>query len=552
MRYLNLVFILVAAFLVQSCTATSKIVEDINLRVNQVGYLPGMVKFGMAFAKKEIESKQFKIVDAKSKDEVFTGKVTDNLGSWGKFGYHYRIDFTEFNKSGSYFIEMGGKRSGTFKISKDIYASVADSLIEFLQVQRCGPTNPRLHKICHLYDSPIVGGDSTVKGIDVTGGWHDAGDYLKFLNTSCYTTYMLLLTYELNTSKAGFDDNKNNTPDILEEARVGIDWLVRCNYANNSLINQVQDMRDHDFGWRLPENDTLKYDRPAYKGIGKNLVGMYSATLALASRIWRVRFHDDAFANKLLATAQKFYALRYSVPDLDQTNSGMYMDKTYYSKLALGAVELYNATGNAGYINEAKELMNKAGSDYWWSWGDINALAHFRIAQYFPEYGNYILNNLNAFNNNKNGNLYNQGAAFSWGTTHTMLGIVFQAMLWSQLTNSHQFDSLIVTQLDYIFGKNPWGLSFVYQFGTNYAKHFHSQVAYFNKGYLPGAIAAGPAPKSVLDNYKIDREDKRPNEFNSDDVFYFDDRMDYITNEPTIVTNATAIFVFTNKYILGE
>ena len=69
-------------------------------------------------------------------------------------------------------------------------------------------------------------------------------------------------------------------------------------------------------------------------------------------------------------------------------------------------------------------------------------------------------------------------------------------------------------------------------------------MAHFHNGYLPGAVSAGPAPKSILDNYKIQRSNYSSSEFNSDDVLYFDDKADYITNEPTIATNATAIFVF--------
>ena len=486
MKYVKILFLFVLAFFAQSCRASAGVAVDVNLRVNQVGYFPNRIKLGMVFAKKELQDKTFKLIDVKSKRKVFEGEVNENLGAWGKFDYNYKIDFSAFTQPGSYYLEMNGKKSVPFKISKDIYKSVADSLIEFLQVQRCGSTNPRLHKICHIYDSPIVAGDNSVKNIDVTGGWHDAGDYLKFLNTSAYTTYMLLLSYEMNGANAEFDNNKNNEPDILEEARVGLDWLVRCNYSKGQLINQVQDMRDHDQAWRLPEDDSLKFDRPAYAGIGKNLIGMYSASLAMASRIWKTRFHDDVYAKKLLALAEKMYALRNSVPDVDQTNSGMYVDKTYFSKLALGAVELYTTTGNKSYLNDAKTIIDKAGSDYWWSWGDINSLAQYRIAKYYPEYGNFLLNNVTNFNNQKNTHVYNEAAAFSWGTTNTMLGIAFQAILWNQLNNSHQFDSLIVTQLDYIFGKNPWGVSFIYNFGTNFSRYFHSQIAYFHKGYLPG------------------------------------------------------------------
>nr|MBP9582339.1 glycoside hydrolase family 9 protein [Ignavibacterium sp.] len=90
----------------------------------------------------------------------------------------------------------------------------------------------------------------------------------------------------------------------------------------------------------------------------------------------------------------------------------------------------------------------------------------------------------------------------------------------------------------------PWGVSFIYNVGSNFSKHLHSQVAFFNNGYLPGALTAGPAPAQLLDNYKIKIINNEYDKFNTDSIKYFDDRFDYITNEPTIIGNATALFVF--------
>ncbi|MBK6912731.1 MAG: glycoside hydrolase family 9 protein [Ignavibacteriales bacterium] len=146
---------------------------------------------------------------------------------------------------------------------------MVDSLMLFLKVQRCGPTNPFLHQPCHLSDVSAVIGDSTVVSIDVTGGWHDAGDYIKFFSTAAYTTYMLLFAYEFDEEKFNFDNNGNSVPDILEEARIGLDWLLRCNYAPGKIITQVQDLDDHKLIWRMPEDDSLMFDRPGFYGIGK-------------------------------------------------------------------------------------------------------------------------------------------------------------------------------------------------------------------------------------------------------------------------------------------
>jgi hypothetical protein len=133
---------------------------------------------------------------------------------------------------------------------------------------------------------------------------------------------------------------------------------------------------------------------------------------------------------------------------------------------------------------------------------------------------------------------------YSWGSTNLFLGTCLQAILYKKITGSTEFDSLNIFQRDLVLGRNPWGLSFIYNIGTHFPKNLHSQIAFFNGGYLPGALTAGPAPLTILNKYNINRKNFEHDEFNSDSVKYYDDRMDYITNEPTIVGNATALFVF--------
>ena len=525
------------------CQASVK--ETIYIRVNQVGFLPTDFKSGVAFSRANLTAIDYNVFSVAENKIIHKGKLDTSFGVWGNFNFNHRFDFSEVKSDGEYFIEINGNRSNKFSISQNVYDGIVDSLLLFLKVQRCGPTNPILRDECHLYDSPRLVGDPNFTGaVDVTGGWHDAGDYIKFLNTTAVTTYMLLFAYEYDNERFGFDNDNSGAPDILEEAKIGLDWMLRANYQNQALINQVQDKRDHTVGWRLPSDDTLRFDRPAYVGMGKNLVGIFSAVMALGSKIWKEKFYDEAFSSQLLAAALNIYSIRNSVPNLDSTNSGMYQDSRFWGKLALGAVELYNRTKRKGFLNDAIVYGDSAKSDFWWSWGDINGLAHFRIAQHNRRFINYLEKNLIHFDENMRQSIYGEGAAFSWGTTTTFLGIGLKAILFKKLTGSDRYDNLLASQRDYVLGKNPWGISFIYNIGENHTKNFHHQVAYFLNGYLPGGIAAGPAPKKILDNYNIERKNFIYNAFNSDDVIYYDDRSDYITNEPTIFTNATAIFLF--------
>lgn len=533
---------LLVAILFFSCSSISS--SEIYIRTNQVGFKINDLKTAIILSNKNLLRQSFSIMNFKNNKKVFSNKINEEIKPWGKFKYAYKIDFSPVKNEGEYFIKVKNNNSFSFKIGNKIYDGIVDSLLLFLRVQRCGPTNPYLHVVCHLWDSPRVIGDNTVTSVDVTGGWHDAADYIKFFSTIAYTTYTLLFTYEFYKDKSEFDNNKNGAPDILEEAKVGIDWLIRANYNGKKFITQVQDLRDHENSWRLPENDSLKYDRPAFVGIGKNQIGIFTAVMSLTSKIWKEKFYDDQFSEKCLDMAKNMYAMRNSVPDIDSTHFGFYQDKNFYGKLALGAIELYNVTKDISYLNDSKIYADSAKSDYWWSWGDINSFAHYKIAKYEPRFKNYLLNNLIAFNTYKDSSSFGNGAIENWGTTNTILGIALQTILWKKLTKGKEFDSLFYFQRDYILGKNPWGISFVYNIGKIFPKRFHSQIAYFNKGYLPGAVAAGPSSKSILDNYDIKRENSSYNKFNSDSIYYYDDWADYITNEPTISTNATAIFVF--------
>lgn len=534
--------------IIPSCTLNLNAEPEIYIRFNQLGYNNNDFKTAIVLSESKLEGKSISIINTKNGEKVYSASFEKNLGTYGNFPFTYSIDFSGIITTGEYYIQYAQQKTFSFKIGENVFTGLADSLLEFFKVQRCGYTEPYLHKVCHISDatSIVEGNRVLAKNIDVTGGWHDAGDYVKFLNTSAFATYMLLFSYDFDPVKFGFDNNKNGTPDILEEAKVGLDWMLRCYYEKNKLITQVQDLRDHDVGWRLPEDDQLGFDRPAFVGMGKNLIGIYSAAMALASRIWKEKMQYPEFSAQCISAAENIYSIREKVANVDSSGSGQYLDNNYEGKLALGAIELYLATSKTSYLNDAATYADSAKSDYWWSWGNINSLSHFRLAKFIPRFTDYIENNLEVFNKNKDKNLFGKGTDISWGTNVTLLGITLQNILYKKLTNDIKFDSVAVIQRDFILGRNPWGVSFISKAGKNFTSNFHHQIAEL-KGWLPGGFAAGPAKKEFVDKYKLSyTKADRYSKFQTNDDYYRDDKIDFITNEPTITGNATAIFVFGN------
>ena len=521
--------------------------SEIFIRLSQVGFLPNDIKSGVILSNLELNESHFKIINSTNNKFEFDGKIGNDEGKFGNFKYSYKFYFSDFNKVGNYKIALKSYRSFNFEIGNSIYSPVVKELMKFFPIQRCGYTNPVGHEVCHIADATsLIDGDKTLnQTLDVTGGWHDAGDYVKFLSTTALTTYTLLFAYDFNNEKYGFDFDNNNVPDILEEAKIGLDWMLRAQTDDNRLIIQVQNLQDHDVGWRLPENDSLTFNRPGYIGIGKNIIGIYSATLALASRIWKEKFENEVFADECLTTSQKYYKLKDVVQDIDSAGTGHYLDNKHEGKLALAAIELYITTKDRNYLKDAKKYGLAAGAEYWWSYGNISTFAHYRLAKNDRYFLELIKQSLNSFNKSRNSKLFGETVSLGWGSNLTQIGTALQAILYSDISKTNEFDSLKISVRDYLLGKNQWGISFVSNIGSNYSKNLHHQISFINKITLPGGFAAGPVLKSSVQSYNLPFTQRdRYSKFQTEYAYYRDDRMDYVTNEPTIINNAMAVLLF--------
>ena len=144
-----------------------------------------------------------------------------------------------------------------------------------MRQQRSG-YNPFLKDSCHTKDGYTVYGpmpDGTY--VDVSGGWHDATDYLQYVATSANATYHLLAAYRdfPDAFSDKYQDNglegNNGIADVLDEASWGLQWLSKMHPKEDWMFNQLADDRDH-IGFRLPTNDPADYGygkgngRPVY------------------------------------------------------------------------------------------------------------------------------------------------------------------------------------------------------------------------------------------------------------------------------------------------
>lgn len=540
MYSIRISLVIVLSLLFYSC---SQINETTYIRLNQIGFRPEELKTAIILSKTPFESKTFRIKKSEDESEVFSDSITllpKKLNE--KIPFAALINFTSLSSNGEYFIEYDKVKSYRFRIDETIFNSVRDSLSLFFKVQRCGPTNPLLHKVCHLQDATKVIGYLDSLSVDLTGGWHDAGDYIKFLYTTAFTTYMFLFSYEFDPQKFSFDLDNDSVPDILQEARVGLDFLLRCNFADDAFITQVQDDRDHSVGWRLPENDNLTFDRPAFVKMNKSQIGIYSAALAIASRIWKNKFSDYELSEKCLDVSKKIFQLRDKITDFNDDEK-YYAQTEFDSELAIGALEIYKTSNEEKYLTMASESGSKINENYWWSWGNFNALVYYKLSEFDDQFIYKLKKQLDYYKSKSENDLFSLAHHYNWGTNHSLAGVVLSAILYKQLTGSDDFDNLAILNRDFILGRNSWGKSFITNVGIDFPKNVHHQIAFYNNGYIPGALVSGPAPDTLFTKFNFTIPDDEMKIFNTSAI-YSDDLQNFLTNEPTILSNATALFIF--------
>ena len=566
--------------------------ETVNIRINQAGYKPGSEKCAILFSNYEVKE-NFQL--RSEKGEIILDKlnpVKSAREGWSKDRYYYELDFSEMNKEGRYYLIGAESASSSviFTISRDIYRGYTEELIGFMRQQRCG-YNPYLDMECHLLDGKTVYGpmdDSTF--IDVSGGWHDAGDQLKYLITGSYATAHMLKAYRMFPDH--YEDRvdslgrsgSNGIPDILDEAIWGLQWILKMHPAPDLLFHQVADDRDH-VGWKMPDNDKSDYGwgensyRVVYCATGKpqglreykseatgvsNLAGRCAAALAMGYMIWKDDPQKKYFADRCLRSAKTVFELGLKNEGYQQGNSYgapyRYTEDTWTDDMEWGAAELYRATNDVKYLNMAKNYAIKAAAV---SWMPYDTTFHYR---YYPfvNLGHYALFHLvdDAFQealaeyyrigieatiSRAERNVYNVGVPFIWCSNNLLTSLITQIILYEDMTSDTSYHKYMTEQVDWLFGVNPWGTSMYTGIpeGGEYPLDIHTSVWALTGSEVAGGLVDGPVYATIFNSLKgitLSDEDEFA-EFQNNYVVYHDDISDYSTNEPTMDGTAGSIIM---------
>lgn len=583
---------LLLAFCIVSTAAAAPNPNDIFIRANQVGYGARDVKIAMAFSAEPLPA-SFTLYDARTEIPVFQqSAVPASYRAWGIFTNHVELNFSAFERPGRYYVQIRGFRSPEFVIGQP-YRDLPDQLLEFMRQQRCG-ANPWLGAECHQHDGrtaygPLPAGTQ----IDVRGGWHDAGDLLKYHLTSGNATAQMLLAYQLagrgkraipftNAVDELGRQKANSLPDILDEARWGLEWMLKMHPAPDQLYHQVADDRDH-IGRRLPQNETADYGwgaggaRVVYfadgqpQGLGRyksdstgvaNIAGRYAAAMGLAWQIWKGDPAHREFAERCLQAGREVYEMGRTKQGVQQGNSYSapyrYEESTWADDMEWGAVELYRATGEDRYLQDAKRYALLAESESWmgreqaghYQYYPFMNLGHFRLYDLVDDkfkqllalyYRQGIERCLRAAERNP----YRVGVPFIWCSNNLVAALATQCLLYERMTGDSRYSVFAAHQRDWLAGRNPWGYSMFTEIGTVYPKDVHLLTTQLTKRTVRGGLVDGPVYQRIFRSLRgVSITEPDPLALFQGPAVYHDDFQDYSTNEPTMDGTASAILMW--------
>lgn len=598
--------------LAASLLAPASRADEVFIRANQLGYRPNDAKIAMAFGKSPLPA-SFVVIDADTHTvQAQARAIPLPRVNWGQFDHHAELDFSSLKTPGRYVLKMGQAVSLPFTIDPRAYADLPDQLLEFMREQRCG-YNPWLDAVCHSFDGRTAYGPlSNGTYLDARGGWHDAADLLKYLLTSGNATAQMLLACELAGPKSKlqrpmskvqapasnvrsgdglFADTvnalgqpySNGIPDLLDEARWGLQWMLNLHPAPDQLYHQVADDRDHT-GRRLPQNEIVDYGwgqggpRVVYFADGQpqglrqyqsqstgvaNLAGRYAAAMALAYQLWKEDPQQRPFAERCLQAGKEVYELGRAKEGVQQGNSYgapyRYEETTWSDDMEWGAAELFRATRQRRYLEEAQRYAKLAASESWmgkqqtghYQYYPFMNAGHFRLYPLVNRHfkmllAGYYRDGIERCVSAADNNPYRSGVPFIWCSANLSVALATQCLLYERMTGDTRFHVFAAKQRDWLLGRNPWGYSFFTQIGSVYPKDPHLMTMQLTRRPVRGGLVDGPVYERIFKSLKgVGITEPDPLAPFQGQAVYHDDVQDYSSNEPTMDGTASAILLWT-------
>ena len=544
---------------------------QLAIKVDQVGYPLDGPKVALVGA----PATTFEVRRSLDNTVAFQGKLGSAQADEDTGDQVQAADFSGLRQPGTYYLDVPGVgRSWNFTVGRNVFEHTYYLAMRAFYGQRCGtavdlgPEFPGYsHPACHLHGE--FGPSSGAKGPrDNIGGWHDAGDYGRYVVNSGITTGTLLWTWEIFGEKIKnislkIPESGNGTPDILSEARWNLEWMLKMQDDDGGVWHKQTS--EHFSGFIAPEDDKLPSE---VIGTGSAPYKSTCATAdlavvgAIAARVYQP--YDAKFAARALEAARRAWAWTEKYPNVTFRNppgitTGEYGNDSCMAERLWAAAELWRTTGEAqyndffreNYANSLPGLDSPPGAKWTtlgsmglWTYAlsprkgaDAKAVAAIRERTVAGAHGLVERSNANPYH------VSLQPRDFVWGSN----GVAAEYGMYLLMANTFQPDPRFVDaardNLHYLLGRNTFSLSWVTQVGENPYLHPHHRPSGSGKqpGPWPGLLSGGP---------NKDREDRvlaaLPKDLPPAKI-YADQTASYASNEICINWQASLVFLLAGE-----
>lgn len=521
-----------------------------QIRVNQVGYRPADEK--TAVAPEALSGTAFTVVREDDGAAVLQGEFGSAVYDAATQTKVCRGDFTALAQEGSYRLEgQNGLCSFPFRVDENVYDELLTAAARMLYLQRCGTAIPAsegdfAHPACHTGIATVYG---TGEKKDVSGGWHDAGDYGRYVVPGAKTVLDLLLAWEVYGSDAlkslSIPESGSGVPDLLSEVRWELEWMLKMqDEATGGVYHKVSCASF--CGTIMPQEER---EELILSPISAAATGDFAAVTAKAARVWRTL--DADFADRCLAASRRAWAwlndgrslTGYKNPD--DISTGEYGDGNVKDELLLAATELVLTDRALAIEPDADALrimesgLPRAGTGL--GWGDMGAYAviEYTLAAGDTQCTAAITSAADRLlaASASDGYFSTMGTSYYWGSNMGAANNGILLLMASRFTGSDAYRIAAKKQLDALLGVNGMNYSYVTGFGTQATSDPHHRLSQCAGHAVPGMLAGGPNP-ALQDNYAGTVLQGR-----APALCYTDNSQSYSTNEIAIYWNSPLVFL---------
>jgi len=537
--------------------------RTVQIKVDQAGYLPRAPKLAMVVT--DPPEATFQIRRASDDSVAFSGRLSAPVRDADSGDNIQTADFTALENSGRYYVEVAGSgRSWDFEIGRSAYARAYYLAMRSFYGQRCGTAVDLgsefpgySHPGCHMHPQFHASSGKT-GAAPILGGWHDAGDYGRYIVNSGITTGTLMWTWELYGPRVAavnlqIPESGNGTPDILNEARWNLEWMLAMQDSDGGLWQK--EASDQFCGFVPPDKDPLVphvigTGKPPYKS--SCATADFAAVMAIASRVYRP--FDAAFASRALDAARRAWVWVNAHPDVIFRNppgvhTGEYGDSDCGDERLWAAAELWRSTKEKFYesyfVAHYKEYLNTirpVRPQDWqyvapmglWTWvlGGAKDSAAQAIRERTAQAADQIVTR-SAHNGYR---ISLVPTDYVWGSNGLAANYAVALLVANALHPDERYVNAALDNLHYLLGRNTFSLSWVTAVGENAYRHPHHRPSAGLSAPWPGLLSGGP---------NKDREDPllRALPQLPPEKIYLDSQDSYASNEIAINWNAALVFV---------